>query len=86
MTRHLGGIETLLMAQFLSINPNKFHYDFVNITGEYKICFEKEILEKSSEIYDIVSRRKNPIKHYWQWFRLLLKKYREYDAVICKYS
>lgn len=82
MTRHLGGIETFLMNQFLNINHEKFHYDFVNITGEYSICFEKDILEKSSKIYNIVSRGKNPLKHYLEWFSLLIKEYRNYDAIV----
>ena len=82
MTRNLGGLETYLMQQFQNLDRNKIIYDFVNITNEYEIVFADEIKRYGSKIYGICSRHKNPIKHYWQWYRLLKKRRREYKAIV----
>lgn len=50
MTRNLGGIETYLIEQFRHLDKSKIDYDFVNITGEYSICYEDEILASGSKI------------------------------------
>ena len=73
MTRNLGGIETYLIEQFRHLDKSKIDYDFVNITGEYSICYEDEILASGSKIFKVVSRHKNPLLHYWQWFIILLQ-------------
>lgn len=49
-------------------------YDFVNITGEDQMVYTNYLLEQGSSIYNITSRHRNPILHYWQWFKLLYKK------------
>ncbi|MBS6392531.1 MAG: hypothetical protein KH398_07030 [Veillonella sp.] len=72
MTRNLGGIETYLIEQFRHLDKSKIDYDFVNITGEYSICYDDEILASGSKIFKVVSRHKNPLLHYWQWFTILL--------------
>ncbi len=82
MTSNIGGLETYLMEQFNNIDKSKVHYDFVNITGEYEIVYKDEILSAGSKIYNIQSRHTNPIKHYWQWCRLLSKVAREYKAIV----
>ena len=80
MTRNIGGLETYLIQQFEHINGNNLKYDFVNITAEYEIVFSDKIKQKKSNIYNICSRHKNPIKHYYQWIRLLLN--RKYDVIV----
>lgn len=82
MTRNLGGIETYLIEQFRHLDKSKIDYDFVNITGEYSICYEDEILASGSKIFKVVSRHKNPILHYWQWFNILLQNKGVYDVIV----
>lgn len=82
MTRNLGGIETYLIEQFRHLDKSKIDYDFVNITGEYSICYEDEILESGSKIFKVVSRHKNPLLHYWQWFNILLQNKGVYDVIV----
>lgn len=82
MTRNLGGIETYLIEQFRHLNKSKIDYDFVNITGEYSICYEDEILASGSKIFKVVSRHKNPLLHYWQWFNILLQNKGVYDVIV----
>ena len=82
MTRNLGGIETYLIEQFRHLDKTKIDYDFVNITGEYSICYEDEILSSGSKIFKVVSRHKNPLLHYWQWFNILLQHKGVYDVIV----
>ena len=82
MTRNLGGIETYLIEQFRHLDKTKIDYDFVNITGEYSICYEDEILASGSKIFKVVSRHKNPLLHYWQWFNILLQNKGVYDVIV----
>ena len=82
MTRNLGGIETYLIEQYRHLDKSKIDYDFVNITGEYSICYEDEILASGSKIFKVVSRHKNPLLHYWQWFNILLQNKGVYDVIV----
>lgn len=82
MTRNLGGIETYLIEQLRHLDKTKINYDFVNITGEYSICYEDEILASGSKIFKVVSRHKNPLLHYWQWFNILLQHKGVYDVIV----
>ena len=82
MTRNLGGIETYLIEQFRHLNKSTIDYDFVNITGEYSICYEDEILASGSKIFKVVSRHKNPLLHYWQWFNILSQNKGVYDVIV----
>ena len=82
MTRNLGGIETYLIEQFRHLDKSKIDYDFVNITGEYSICYDDEILASGSKIFKVVSRHKNPLLHYWQWFTILLQHKGVYDVIV----
>lgn len=82
MTCNLGGIETYLIEQFRHLDKSKIDYDFVNITGEYSICYEDEILASGSKIFKVVSRHKNPLLHYWQWFNILLQNKGVYDVIV----
>lgn len=82
MTRNHGGLETYLLQQWRHLSSSKIHYDFVNITGEYPIVAENEIRQSGSEIYSICSRHINPIKHYYQWFKLLKTYGYKYHAIV----
>ena len=82
MTKNIGGLETYLMQQFEHINNDIVRYDFVNITGEYDIVFSDKIKQAGSNIYNICSRHKNPILHYWQWIKLLRKYKNKYKAIV----
>ena len=82
MTRNWGGLETYLMQQFRHLDPARVHYDFVNITGEYDICFQQEILDAGSKVYRVCSRHRNPLWHYREWYQLLRHHAGEYDAIV----
>ena len=82
MTRNWGGMETYLMQQSHNLDKNKVHYDFVNITGEYEIVFQEDILSRGSRIYSVCSRHINPLRHYWQWLMLFRKYASEYKAIV----
>lgn len=82
MTKNIGGLETYLMQQFRHLDRNKVTYDFVNITSEDDIVFKDEILKAGSKIYGVRSRHSNPIRHYWQWIKLLHKIAPEYKAIV----
>lgn len=82
MTRNHGGLETYLLQQWRHLDPLKIHYDFVNITGEYPIVGENEIKQAGSKIYSVCSRHINPIKHYYQWFKLLKTYGPMYQAIV----
>ena len=82
MTRNHGGLETYLLQQFRAIDRTKVIYDFVNITGEYDIVAQDEILASGSKVYAVNSRHLNPIKHYYQWIKLLAKVHSDYNAIV----
>lgn len=82
MTRNIGGIESYLIQQFRHIDKSKIMFDFVNITSEYDIVFKDEIIKENSKVYEICSRHKNPLLHYWQWIALLLKNRNKYKAIV----
>lgn len=82
MTRNHGGLETYLLQQWRHLDAHKVHYDFVNITGEYTIVGQKEIEQSGSRIYSVCSRHLHPLRHYWQWFKLLQQHAKEYKAIV----
>lgn len=82
MTANIGGMETYLMNQYKYIDKKIVHYDFVNITADVPIAFEKYILSNNSKIYNICQRSKNPIRHYWQWIKLMIKVSKKYDTLV----
>ena len=61
MSNNLGGIESFIINYYRKIDKSKFKIDFVKTQD--KICFEKEIIDSGSKIYQIEPRRKNFIKY-----------------------
>lgn len=82
MTRNHGGLETYLLQQFRWLDRTKVTYDFVNITGEYDIVAQEELVAAGCKVYPVCSRHKNPLKHYYQWMRLLSRIHTQYDAIV----
>ncbi len=82
MTNNIGGLETYLLQQFNNLNKDRLIYDFVNVTISDHIVFENELKKNGSIIYNICSRRKNPIKHYLQWIILFVKHRKKYEGVV----
>ena len=82
MTRNHGGLETYLLQQFRALDKAKVTYDFVNITGEYDIVAQEELIAAGCKIFKVNSRHKNPIKQYWQWLTLLRNVHTQYDAIV----
>lgn len=82
MTKNIGGMETYLMAQYRNLDKDIIQYDFINLTEEYPIAFEKEIKNNGSKIYSVPTRRINPIMHYYKMVKILFKKRKIYDYII----
>lgn len=82
MTKNIGGMETYIMEQYRHLNRDLIRYDFVNLTGEYSMAFEEEIRNNGDIVYNIVSRKKNIIEHYYKWFVFFKKYHKVYDAVV----
>lgn len=82
MTRNIGGLETYLMQQFDHLDKSKVIYDFVNITSEYDIVFHDHIVENGGRVYGVRSRHSNPLRHYWQWIKLLHQIAGDYKAIV----
>mgnify|MGYP002586363861 CR=1 FL=1 len=82
MTKNIGGLETYLMQQFNHLDKAKVIYDFVNITSEYEIVFKDKILKAGGRVYGVRSRHSNPIRHYWQWIKLLHRIAGDYKAIV----
>ena len=75
-----GGIETIVYSWWKHIDDEKVHFDFVNLYEE-PIAFENEFILGGAQVFYIVARKKNPLKH----IRALIKIFREknYDYVHC---
>ena len=82
MTSNIGGLETYLLQQYNNLNKDRLIYDFANVTISDHIVFENELKKNGSIIYNICSRRKNPIKHYLQWIILFVKHRKKYEGVV----
>lgn len=82
MTKNIGGLETYLMQQFDHLDKTKVMYDFVNITSEDEIVFKEKIVQGGGKIYGVRSRHSNPIRHYWQWIKLLHRIAKDYKAIV----
>lgn len=82
MTKNIGGLETYLMQQLDHLDKSKVIYDFVNITSEHEIVFKDKILKAGGRIYGVRSRHSNPIRHYWQWIKLLHRIAGDYKAIV----
>lgn len=82
MTQVVGGLETYLMQQFRHLDRNKIIYDFVNNQSENTMAFQEEIRAVGSHVYNIHSRRSNPIRHYWEWYHLMRHVSSNYNAVV----
>lgn len=82
MSWNIGGTETYIMQQYRSADPKKVHYDFVNINSHHDIAFQDEIISKGSKIYAICSRHLNPVKHYYQWIKLMNSIKGKYSAIV----
>lgn len=82
MTENIGGMETYLMNQYRKLNRNKVRYDFVNITADSPMVFTEEILGNGDKVYEICRRSKNPLKHYYQWWKLLQQQKGHYNAIV----
>lgn len=82
MTWNMGGTESYIMQQYRNADPKKVHYDFVNINSHHEIAFHEEIISKGSKIYSICSRHLNPVKHYYQWLKLMNSIKGKYSAIV----
>lgn len=82
MTQNIGGVESYLMQQFRHLDKKKIIYDFVNVKDESKIAFEDDIQAAGGHVFEIKSRRSNPIRHYWQWYRLMIRIAKDYHAIV----
>lgn len=82
MSWNIGGTESYIMQQYRNADPEKVHYDFVNINSHKQIAFYDEIVFRESKVYEICSRHLNPFKHYYQWVRLMNSIRGKYQAIV----
>lgn len=67
---HRGGIETLLMEIYRRIDRTRVQFDFLLFThdpGDY----DEEIKNMGGRLFYVTPRRKNPLKHYVELFKVL---------------
>jgi glycosyltransferase involved in cell wall biosynthesis len=81
MTKNIGGMETYLMTQYRILNKN-IKYDFINLTGEFPIAFNEEIKRNNSKIYAVPTRKINPLLHYYEIMKILIKNKNKYDFIV----
>ena len=82
MTENIGGMETYLMEQYRHLDRKKIQYDFVNITGNSHMVYSDEILNNEDKIFSVCRRSLNPLKHYWDWFKILTWHRGEYAGIV----
>lgn len=82
MTCNIGGLETYLIQQFKHLDNARVVYDFVNNNAGKNIAFEKYITDNNGKVYNIVARKTNPLKHYYQWIKLLYRKRNEIHGIV----
>ena len=82
MTRNIGGMEVYLINQLRELDPEKVHYDFLNITDEYPIAYQAEIIDKGSKVYGVPSRHNGVFKHYIKLFKFFKSVKGKYDFVV----
>lgn len=80
MTENPGGVETVLINYFRNVSQKKIHFDFLSNTTK-EIAYENEIKKTGSHVYHICSRKKNPLK-YWFQLSIFFKTYaKNYDCI-----
>ena len=62
MSDKLGGIETFVRNLYINIDKDKFKFDFIDNTSS-QICYKDEFEKMGSNIYKVVSRKKNIFLH-----------------------
>ena len=77
MDEHLGGIEAFVLNSYTEIHGKDIHIDFLKITN--KIYYEEVFISHNSKVHQITSRRKNPLKFYFELYKLL--KNEKYDII-----
>ena len=82
MTRNIGGMEVYLINQLRELNPSKIHFDFLNITDEYPIAYQDEIINRGCKIYGVPSRHNGIFTHYIKLFRFFKSVKGKYDFVV----
>ena len=86
MTENIGGQEIYLINQFRELDKSRVQYDFINLDRNKTIAFSDEILQGGSRIFNVISRRENPIRHYREGFNLFKKIGRDYGALVINTS
>ena len=65
LSSNRGGIETYLLKIWSNIDHERFHFNFIDVTGDNNYpCFYKELLEQGATFYKVTPRRESPIKNY----------------------
>jgi hypothetical protein len=82
MTGNLGGMETYLLTQYRQLDRSLIRYDFVKIDKDIPLVFADEIIQNGDKLYQVITRKSNPLLHYWQVFSLLYVHRHEYKAVV----
>ena len=81
MTHNPGGMESVIMNYYRSVNAldSDIHFDF--LTNEDIIAYEGEILNNKSKIFKITARSKDHKKYKKEIIDFFAKHAKEYDAI-----
>lgn len=80
MTDNLGGIESYLINYYRNIDKEKIIFDFVNICSN-PLCFQEELENNGSKIYEITSYYKNPFKYVTELKKIIIND--NYQIIHC---
>ena len=78
MSPNYGGIESFTINMHKYIEKD-IQFDFINIYDNEKIAFQDEHIRLGSKIFNISSRKKNPIKSYMELKKIIKRE--KYDFV-----
>ncbi len=79
MSPIVGGIETLLISLFRSIDKEKVHFDFLTFCD--KCAFEEEIVSAGSKVYHATRRGEDPIKNKKELIAFFKEHPHDYDYI-----
>lgn len=80
MTPNYGGLESFVMNIYRNIDRNKIQFDFMTL-NDSKIAYEDEILSLGGNVYPILYRRRDVIKHFTHLPFKFFQKHREIQIV-----
>ena len=74
LSNNLGGIEIYIKTMWDQIDRERFHFSFIDMTGENdRPCFYDELKKGGCDFYKITPRRVSPSRNREEMFELFEK-------------